>query len=617
MTVQDQDTTRPSDSTAPTVRHLAAVEIDTEQYELRIIKDGTVTVRPLASNGEYIIGRADGCDIQIDKASVSRRHARLRIGSPATITDLASAKGVKIRDRTIPPGQETELAVGEVIEIYPVIMFLHHPKKIITTENVLDKEEYQKRLRLLFNRSSRKTSTFGVLRIRCKRWTNSDPLPVIVSVLKGAGLIGVLEPHMFDILLCDLTNYKIEKISQSVCKTLVQSGFDILAGQAFYPRDGRKPEALKAKIAQLNYLYGNTQHDNNKAVVVVNPMMVKLYETIEKIAPSNLNVLVMGETGVGKEVIAETVHNLSHRREQPLLRINCAAMPKTLLESELFGFERGAFTGAERTKIGLLEMANGGTVLLDEIGDMSLSLQVKLLRVLEERRIFRVGGIEPRKIDVRFIGVTNRNLWEATLAGTFRTDLYYRLNGVTLKVPPLRKRTDEIEPLASECIRRFCACRAQSPVTCVSPEIISCLRNHRWPGNIRELENVIEHALLMSGGRPIELEHLAIANTKRKTKGFSNGSQPGNRMESVLENDSTNRDKRVIEESVNADLLPADRFKHDLIDLERTIIIEALQRCAGNQTRAAKILGVSRHTLIKRLDEYKIEYGRRKKKSPQ
>ncbi len=235
--------------------------------------------------------------------------------------------------------------------------------------------------------------------------------------------------------------------------------------------------------------------------------MQRIHQLAERAAAGTINVIVTGETGVGKELLSETVHRMSPRRDGPYVCLNCAALSETLLESELFGHERGAFTGAHQAKTGLIEAAAGGSLFLDEVGELSLTTQAKLLRVLETREVTRLGSVKPRRIDVRFIAATNRDLEAEVERGTFRRDLYFRLNGITLTIPPLRERRTEIPYLAGIFIRRICR-ELGRPEPQLPQPILHILEQYAWPGNIRELKNMIERAVLLCDGPAIGLDHL-------------------------------------------------------------------------------------------------------------
>jgi transcriptional regulator with PAS, ATPase and Fis domain len=307
--------------------------------------------------------------------------------------------------------------------------------------------------------------------------------------------------------------------------------------------------------------------------------MLRIHQLAEKAAAGTINVLITGETGVGKELLAETVHRLSPRRRGPYVCLNCAALSETLLESELFGHERGAFTGAVQAKPGLMETAHGGTLFMDEVGELPLTTQAKLLRVLETREVARLGSVKPRKIDVRFLAATNRNLEAEVARGAFRNDLFFRLNGITLTIPPLRSRVGEIRRLAETFVSQISRELGRAEPA-LAPRVVQLLEAYSWPGNIRELKNVMERAVLLSAGPVIDTEHLpmeklaatSISSSNLTASPSADGSQP-----------------------VAAG--PRD---------ERQRIIEALAACAGNQSRAAKMLGMPRRTFVARLDEYKI-----------
>jgi DNA-binding NtrC family response regulator len=321
-------------------------------------------------------------------------------------------------------------------------------------------------------------------------------------------------------------------------------------------------------------------------IVLRDPAMRALYDQATRAARSTISVLVLGETGVGKEVLARAIHDRSPRAREPYLELNCAALPPTLLEGELFGYEKGAFTGASQARPGLLESADGGTVFLDEVGELPSQVQVKLLRVIEDRKVSRIGGRAARKLDVRFIAATNRDLDVEVTGGSFRQDLYFRLNGMSFVIPPLRERIVEIAPLAE----RFLAAASQTldrtaPLH-LSPEALEYLERHAWPGNVRELRNVIERAAVLSSGDQILPADL-----------------PGHIIGLTA--------KQAPPPTTAADA-PSDAPAPDTptATSERQKIVEALEQCAGNQTRAARLLGISLRTLVNRLAKHGIRRPR-------
>jgi DNA-binding NtrC family response regulator len=305
--------------------------------------------------------------------------------------------------------------------------------------------------------------------------------------------------------------------------------------------------------------------------------MRQIYALIEQVAPSSASVLLTGESGTGKELCARTIHNLSPRKNNAFVAINCSAIPETLMESELFGHERGAFTGAAARRLGCFELANGGTLLLDEISEMPVSLQAKLLRVLEDRRIRRLGGSQELAVDVRVLAATNRDPQGAVRAGTFREDLLYRLNVITVELPPLRKRKEDIPLLAQHLVAQL-AERHVRPAKLLSPAAVEALQSHSWPGNVRELRNVIERAVIICSSEVIERHHLAPYPLEQRAQ---------SRGEDTL-------------------TLPVGT---PLEEVERRMILRTLQKTDNNKTRAAELLQVSLKTLHNKLRLYR-EQGR-------
>jgi len=325
-------------------------------------------------------------------------------------------------------------------------------------------------------------------------------------------------------------------------------------------------------------------------VIVLDPRMASLYDLLARAAASSINVLVLGETGVGKEVLARALHKLSARKAGPFVALNCAALTESLLQSELFGHEKGAFTGALQARAGLLEAADGGTLFLDEIGDLPLSIQTKLLRVLEDKKVLRIGARTERAIDVRFVAATNRNIEADAEAGTFREDLFYRLNGISFTIPPLRERRAEIAALGRMFLARYNAELGREAALGMSTEVVQLLENYAWPGNVRELKNAIERAAVLCSGAVLQPEHLPA-----KILAGNSG-----RSSSVPPTHESNRE----------DILA--RARSELQGIERQRILDALEQSGGNQTRAAEVLGISRRTLVYRLSELGVPRPRKR-----
>jgi transcriptional regulator with PAS, ATPase and Fis domain len=364
----------------------------------------------------------------------------------------------------------------------------------------------------------------------------------------------------------------MEAIRARIAAALGSAGLTARLAIAQFPRDGQTAEALIGKAgAELS---GGAASDAGP--VIADRAMVQLYALVDRVAAGEISILLLGETGVGKEVLAERVHRASRRASGPLVRINCAALSDSLLESELFGHEKGAFTGALKAKVGLLESANGGTVFLDEVGDLPSSIQVKLLRVIERREVMRVGEVRPRPLDVRFVSATHRDLEAEVARGTFRQDLYFRLNGFSLVIPPLRERVAEIRPLAESLASQYAKAAGRTKPPKLSSGALELLERCAWPGNIRELRNVMERAVLLCSGDAILPEHLPV-------------------------------EKLIAEGPASA----SARNSESVSDSEQRKIQAALDTCAGNQTQAAKALGISRRTLLNRLDAMAVARPRK------
>jgi two-component system response regulator HydG len=380
------------------------------------------------------------------------------------------------------------------------------------------------------------------------------------------------------------------------------------AGAATYVRKPLRVDEVRAVVQkQIDKLALKRRRDELErrvdetyglpGIVGRSPEMRSVLQLVRQVADTNATVLVLGESGTGKELIAQAIHRLARRRQAPFVAINCAAMSETLLESELFGHERGAFTGAVRSHRGKFEYADGGTLFLDEIGDMPLSLQAKLLRVLETREVVRVGSNAPVKVDVRIVAATNKDLEQAVKEGRFREDLYFRIKVVTVKLPPLRERKEDIPLLVDRFVKEFADLHGR-PLTGVSPAAMQRLVAFAWPGNVRQLRNAIETAVLVTPGAAIDVANLppdvaaALPMPVSETRTLGLGDESG--TTSTAPAGDVALDTLTPEERLAGLVMKVD-------DAERILIRNALRAHGGNREHAAISLGISERTLYRKI----------------
>ncbi len=348
-----------------------------------------------------------------------------------------------------------------------------------------------------------------------------------------------------------------------VTKPVNLDHLSLLVKRALESRElARKNRELEAEVEAQRH---------SSSIIGKSAEMKKVFELVRRVAPTRASVMVTGESGVGKELVADAIHNLSPRRDGPLVKVHCAALAESLLESELFGHEKGAFTGAQGRRRGRFELAHEGTLFLDEIGEINQNVQIKILRVLQERKFERVGGEETVEVDVRIIAATNRDLKEEIRKGSFREDLYYRLNVVSIHVPPLRERRDDIPLLAMAFLREFGEENGKR-IEGFNPKARLSLYSYPWPGNVRELRNCVESAVVMAAGGLVELEDLPPS----------------------VRSSGEERNVRVPVGS-------------SLAEAEKILITETLASQAGNKSRTAEVLGIGRKTLYQKIEDYGIE----------
>jgi len=420
----------------------------------------------------------------------------------------------------------------------------------------------------------------------------------VVSVDSGTRALDELERKEFDLVLTDLRMQHVDgmqvlertKSTYPDVEVIVITGYATVCSAVEAMQKGAyhylaKPynidevrilvkkalekRKLKKEITELRRLV-ETQK-GTFPLLGKSQKIMELKKTIEQIAPTDCNVLILGETGTGKELVAKLIHQLSPRADKRFLAINCGAFSEELLSNELFGHEKEAFTGARGVKKGLLEAAQGGTILLDEIGDMPLSMQVKLLRVIQEKKLIRVGGTVEIPVDIRVLAATNKDLKKEVGKGKFRQDLYYRLNVISLYLPPLVDRKDDIPLLANHFLKKFCEIQKKN-IKRISDEVIETLINYEFPGNVRELENIIERAVAIAQGPTIELSHLPL---------------------------DLQQYPHLIRRHKRREFLTLE-------ENEREYIEWVLKQTKGNKTRAAEILGIDRVSLWRKLKRYKL-----------
>jgi two-component system, response regulator FlrC len=408
--------------------------------------------------------------------------------------------------------------------------------------------------------------------------TQADTVGQGLNVLRGKGadliMIDVAQPIADLVAALDLERIRTPVVACGTGTDARAAVAAIQAGAKEYIPLPPDPELIAAVIEAVAA--------DSRSFVWKDPAMERVVRLAEQIARSEASVLITGESGTGKEVLARYVHQRSTRRDKPFVCVNCAAIPDNLLESELFGHEKGAFTGAVARRIGKFEEANGGTLLLDEISEMEVRLQAKLLRAIQERVIDRVGGGQPVKVDIRILATSNRNLAEEVRKGTFREDLLYRLNVVHLRIPPLRERPADVLELASYFAKKYAEVNGLPP-RLLSHDAKRLVARSPWRGNVRELENTMHRAVLLASGVEIEAEAILT---------------PEGEALSPVPSDPATRAARTAEAVTRA------LVGRTVAEVERDLILDTLDHCLGNRTHAAKILGISIRTLRNKLGEY-------------
>ena len=572
-------------ATPPTLRDestLAQSQGGSTGFHLLVMGPTQFETFALPARGEVIIGRGDtaGVDVKLDDAKASRRHLRLHVGDALEIEDLGSANGTRVRERKLDPATRTRVLPGEAISIGALVLMVqpNRRRRAARPGQPLSHAEFVGRVHWACARAEATNGKLSVARVDGPPGADTDGPP-----LRPEDVVGSYGPGQYEVLLPGLGNSAARSLARAFAERLAGGPNAVGAiGVATFPDNGQAAGMLVALAIEEARRNGPAPHRAPRgeqaaaSIVCVEESMRRVQALADRAAAGEINVLILGESGVGKEVLAHAIHAASARASGPFVAIDCGAIAHSLMGSELFGHERGAFTGAVQAKAGLLETAPGGTVFLDEIGELPISSQTMLLRVIETREVWRVGAVRPRKIDVRFIAATNRDLEADVSLGTFRRDLFFRLNGMTLTIPPLRERPRDLPLLARAFVERFA--RGAAPE--ISEAAMAALQAHGWPGNVRELRNVIERALVLCDGPAILPEHLP----EPVPFAPADGDAPPEPPAAPVASDA---------------------------DDERARILAALAACGGNQSRAARQLGISRKVLIARLDRYGVARPRK------
>ena len=548
-----------------------AVPTEPRAFLVIHVEEGGYRVVDLPEGVDVTFGRSRGATINLDHEKVSRMHAKVRrTGDVIEIEDLGSRNGTRVNGDKVEGTRRVvhgdEISVGPIVAVVGVSSGLRRPSAVI------DPSAGEARLSAEVDRSVRyhRPLTLAMIRVASDAVIDS-----IAATLRPMDVIAEDAGDDYLVILPELGRADGAAAIQRAIDFARATNTPASASTALCPDDGTTVERLMSQLRSGLRTGRAPRAETNvpHAPIVSDPAMARVYALVDRIADTAMTCLLLGETGVGKELVCEAIHRKSSRRERPLIKINCAALPETLLESELFGHERGAFTGADRRKIGFFEAADGGTLFLDEIGDMPLSLQAKLLRVLERKVITRVGGTTEVATDARLIAATHRDLDADVRAGRFRQDLLFRIGGFTIVVPPLRDRPSEILPLAEHFARTTASEQGRSAPQ-LSDDAREALTAYGWPGNVRELRNAIERALVLSS------DVITAADLPERMLDAAQQVRPTARSSDV---------------------------RGHLAEVERAAIVAALEADGNNQTRAARRLGLSRRALIYKMEKYGLK----------
>ena len=554
---------------------------------LLVFERGSSRVFELPTAGEIVIGRGDTAELVLSDHAVSRRHATVRVDDETVmLTDLGSHNGTFINGKRLAGTQA--LHSGDSLAICSATLVLYTSTPLTSHARWLEYPALRERFDEELERSIRYQRPVAVICGLLGSAADREAANRALVSLRGLDHGAWVDPMQLVILAPETGRDEAEAMAKRVSEMLRH--IEIRIGYAVCPMDGHDADSLiiSARAAAAGASTGSvagaatslrTYRIGTRNVIVADPAMARLYALVARLARVDLPVLITGETGSGKELAATMLHERSPRHDKPLVALNCAAIQESLVESELFGHERGAFSGAVGAKPGLLETAHGGTVFLDEIGELPPASQAKLLRVLETKRLTRVGDVREREIDVRLVAATNRNLQDEVDAGRFRQDLLFRLNAATLQVPPLRERDRELGLLAELFLSEACRAANHPPIA-IDPDALALLANYRWPGNVRELKNVMEYfAATLPGGK------LLAAHVSERLGPHA----------ALPQHSSGPRAPRMF--------VPiADEIR--ALEIQR--MTQALDAAGGNQTRAAELIGMPLRTFFTKMRQYNL-----------
>ena len=594
-------------------------------FRLLIYYQGGTEVVELEPDRPLTIGRGATADVRLLDRSISREHARFWCENEQIwLEDLASTNGTwlhgsQIQRGLLSPGEEVKLGEATVTaflldqvndDVGPHTLHGHDRFLRVLSEELFRGRRFGRNLGVVMVQAALRSD--GQVSSWIERF-RSLLRPIDHLALYAPGIVELLLPEMS---LSDAT-LVARRIADKGGLRCGVAGFpeceataDPLITTALHAlqrsSDGQPVVAAESRLAASQ---GSLREvEAAETPVIASSAMQELYRSVGQFAQADVPVIICGETGAGKELIAKALHLRGPRKDKRLCSVNCGAIPRSLVESTLFGHERGAFTGADRTAAGLFEDADGGTVFLDEIGELPPEAQAALLRVLETKEIVRVGSSKPRRVNVRVIAATHRDLELMAKEGRFRNDLVYRLNAVVLQVPPLRERVDDIEPLASYFLSQ--ANRAnQRQVAGIEPDALQMLRAYQWPGNIRELRNVIERAVILANHEFITVDNLPSSIHEQLEENTRPGDEENRQRRPRFAETVANGDTGVYHIDPENLAVCGENFRDQMLSLERQLLVNALKKVAWNQTLAAKSLDLPLRTLVRKLKNLGIKRG--------